>query len=70
MRAVQTDHNFPLLGVMKGQAHIAGDLITNLFRATTRGATPKNNWITDGLYDLIGFVSSGPCFWEMLIGYK
>ncbi|XP_006464124.1 hypothetical protein AGABI2DRAFT_194697 [Agaricus bisporus var. bisporus H97] len=45
-------------GVVKGQAHIAGDLITNLFRASTRGATPKNNFIVDGFYDLIAFFAT------------
>jgi len=45
-------------GVEKGQAHITGDLITSLFRASTRGAAPKNNWIIDGLYDMIAYVAT------------
>ncbi|KAF8974259.1 oxidoreductase [Flammula alnicola] len=45
-------------GVEKGQSHIAGDLITNLFRSSTRGATHRNNWILDGLYDFIAFIAT------------
>ncbi|TFK37303.1 oxidoreductase [Crucibulum laeve] len=45
-------------GVESGQAHITGDLITSLFRASTRGASPKNNWILDGVYDAIAYVAT------------
>lgn len=39
-----------------GQAHITGDFITSLFRASTRGATHYTNWLVDGVYDGIAFV--------------
>jgi 3-dehydrosphinganine reductase len=45
-----------LIGVEKGETHITADLITSLFRASTRGAAPKNNWILDGIYDFIAYV--------------
>jgi len=41
-------------GVAKGEAHIAGDFITNVFRASTRGATPFNNVFVDSIYSCIG----------------
>lgn len=44
------------LGVERGDAHIASDLITNIFRGSTRGSAPKNSWILDGIYDFIGYV--------------
>ena len=44
-----------------GQAHITGDLITSLFRASTRGATPKNNWFLDGIFDMVAYV----CFYSI-----
>ncbi|KAG5349988.1 hypothetical protein C0989_000839 [Termitomyces sp. Mn162] len=43
-------------GVESGRVHITGDLITSLFRSSTRGAAPHNNWILDGLYDLAAFI--------------
>jgi len=44
-------------GVESGHIHITGDMITNLFRVSTRGATPKHNWFLDGLFDMVAFVS-------------
>ncbi|KXN85931.1 3-ketodihydrosphingosine reductase TSC10 [Leucoagaricus sp. SymC.cos] len=44
-------------GVQNGETHITGDFITSLFRASTRGATPKNNWIIDGVYDMIATIA-------------
>jgi 3-dehydrosphinganine reductase len=44
------------LGIESGHMHITADLITSLFRASTRGSAPKNNWILDGIYDLIAYV--------------
>jgi len=44
-------------GVESGHTHITGDIITRLFRASTRGASPKNNWFLDGLFDMVAFVS-------------
>ncbi|KNZ78088.1 3-ketodihydrosphingosine reductase TSC10, partial [Termitomyces sp. J132] len=43
-------------GVESGRVHITGDLITSLFRSSTRGATPHNNWILDGIYDFVAFI--------------
>jgi len=43
-------------GVQKGHFHITADLITSLFRASTRGAAPKNNWAVDGVLDFIAYV--------------
>lgn len=50
-------HKSGTLGVERGDVHITADLITSLFRASTRGATPKNNWVLDGIYDFIAYVS-------------
>jgi 3-dehydrosphinganine reductase len=44
------------LGVQNGNFHIVGDLIGNLFRSTTRGATPHNNVFMDSIYSFIGWV--------------
>ena len=44
------------LGVQNGNFHIAGDLIGNLFRSSTRGATPHNNVVVDTIYSFIGWV--------------
>ncbi|THH13702.1 hypothetical protein EW146_g6544 [Bondarzewia mesenterica] len=40
-----------LKGFKKGQAHITADMMTDFFRASTRGSAPVNNWILDGLID-------------------
>jgi len=45
-------------GVANGQVHITGDLITSLFRASTRGAAYYSNWFIDGLYDGIAFLAT------------
>ncbi|KAG8942558.1 3-dehydrosphinganine reductase, partial [Tulasnella sp. 408] len=45
-----------LSGVSAGQAHIAYDLNTHLFRVTTRGSAPShNNLLTEIVLTLIGF---------------
>lgn len=44
------------VGIERGDAHITADLITDLFRSSTRGVTPVNNWLLDGLYDAIAYV--------------
>lgn len=41
-----------LTGLRKGHAHITADMLTDSFRASTRGSAPANNWILDGLIDL------------------
>jgi 3-dehydrosphinganine reductase len=44
------------LGVRNGNFHIVGDLVGNLFRSSTRGATPHNNVFVDGIYSFLGWV--------------
>ncbi len=46
--------SFP--GVQKGHFHIASDLISDLMRSGTRGATPHNNVLLDIVYGIIGWV--------------
>lgn len=48
--------NVPREGVQKGLAHITCDLMTSLFRASSRGSTPHSNYIIDGVYDAIAYV--------------
>lgn len=45
-----------LSGVQRGERHITADFITKLFGAATRGATPRNNWVWEGLLDLVAYV--------------
>ncbi|KAG2051400.1 NAD(P)-binding protein [Suillus hirtellus] len=45
-----------LSGVEKGHAHITADLITSLFRASTRGCAPRSNAALDFVLDLVAFV--------------
>jgi 3-dehydrosphinganine reductase len=45
-----------LAGVQQGHAHITSDFITDLFRTSTRGVTPKQNWLKDALLDLVAYV--------------
>ncbi|KAJ7167368.1 oxidoreductase [Mycena crocata] len=45
-----------LRGVQQGDFHIAADLVGNMFRASTRGATPHNNVVLDALYSLFGWI--------------
>ncbi|KAJ6578198.1 oxidoreductase [Mycena capillaripes] len=42
-------------GVQKGHAHITSDFITDLFRASTRGVTPKQNWFKDAVWDMLAY---------------
>ena len=46
-------------GVVNGHAHITGDLITDLFSASTRGAVKRRNWLLEGLYDFVAYVRFG-----------
>lgn len=46
-------------GFVKGHAHISADFTTSLFRAGTRGATPRSNAFVDFWLDLLHFVSTG-----------
>jgi len=45
-------------GVEQGHTHITADMITSLFRASTRGATPRNSWILDGIYDFVAYIAT------------
>jgi len=44
-----------LAGIQKGHAHFAGDLITNLFRVSTRGSAPNHNIIVDTALQMIAW---------------
>ncbi|KAF8897594.1 oxidoreductase [Infundibulicybe gibba] len=43
-------------GVLKGHFHISAGLLGNIFRSSTRGATPHNNVVMDGIYSLFGWI--------------
>ncbi|KAG1722271.1 hypothetical protein EDB19DRAFT_1768543 [Suillus lakei] len=45
-----------LAGVEKGHAHITADLITSLFRASTRGCAPRSNAALDFVLDLVALI--------------
>ncbi|KAJ7507883.1 oxidoreductase [Mycena galericulata] len=45
-----------LRGVQKDDFHISADLLGNIFRSSTRGATPHNNVLLDAFYSLFGWV--------------
>ncbi|CAK5262592.1 unnamed protein product, partial [Mycena citricolor] len=52
-----------LQGVQRGHTHITADMITDLFRASTRGVTPRNNLLLDPIYDcLAGIIAP---IWRM-----
>ena len=44
------------LAVQYGQHQSAADLITNIFRASTRGASPSNNVLVDLVLNVVGLV--------------
>lgn len=43
-------------GVERGDFHISADLLTDIFRAGTRGAAPRVNWVFEIVYDVISYV--------------
>ncbi|KNZ81488.1 3-ketodihydrosphingosine reductase TSC10, partial [Termitomyces sp. J132] len=45
-----------LQGVEQGYFHISGDLLGNLFRSTTRGASPHNNVLVDIIFNFVGWI--------------
>lgn len=55
----QTNRPMSLLGVEKGRFHITMDFLGDVFRATAACASPRSNPLSDILYGLIGFVSTG-----------
>ncbi|KAI0650762.1 oxidoreductase [Trametes meyenii] len=46
-----------LKGVQKGKFHITMDFIGHVFRASTAGSSPRNSYIVDLFYGLIGFIA-------------
>ncbi|KAJ6515826.1 oxidoreductase [Mycena sanguinolenta] len=51
-----------LRGVENGNFHISADLLGNIFRSSTRGATPHNSVLMDGIYSLLGWI--GLALWR------
>ncbi|KAG7443794.1 oxidoreductase [Guyanagaster necrorhizus] len=45
-----------LQGVFRGDFHITNDLLGNIFRSSTRGATPRNSIVLDEIYSFFGWV--------------
>ncbi|KAJ3739406.1 oxidoreductase [Lentinula detonsa] len=43
-------------GVQRGDFHIAPDMLSNIIRSSTTGATPHHNVLLDVLYALIGWI--------------
>ncbi|KAL7283751.1 hypothetical protein ACG7TL_003188 [Trametes sanguinea] len=46
-----------LKGVQNGKFHITGDFIGNVFRASSAGSSPRNSYITDLFYGLVGYIA-------------
>nr|GAT59480.1 oxidoreductase [Mycena chlorophos] len=44
-------------GVERGEFHIAVDVLGNIFRASTRGASPQNGMFMDALYAFAGWIA-------------
>ncbi|TFY59680.1 hypothetical protein EVJ58_g5629 [Rhodofomes roseus] len=45
------------VGVRNGDFHITYELLGHIFRASTAGSSPRNSYLTDIFYGLIGYVS-------------
>ncbi|KAF9233101.1 hypothetical protein BU15DRAFT_54336 [Melanogaster broomeanus] len=43
-------------GVERGDFHITADLITSLFKASTRGNAPRGNWVIDSVLDIVALI--------------
>ncbi|KAJ7116443.1 hypothetical protein C8R44DRAFT_854845 [Mycena epipterygia] len=52
-------------GIQNGHTHITGDMITDLFRASTRGAAPRHNVFVDTLYDMAASIIAP--IWRMSV---
>ncbi|KAJ7086139.1 oxidoreductase [Mycena belliarum] len=52
-------------GVQKGHTHITSDMITDLFRASTRGVTPRHNVFLDTLLDIAASIIAP--IWRMSV---
>ncbi|KAF8076463.1 oxidoreductase [Lyophyllum atratum] len=59
-----------LRGVQQGHFHISADLVGNLFRSSTRGASPHNNVLMDIIYSFIGWVRTTATHHSMRIAYN
>ncbi|EPQ55592.1 oxidoreductase [Gloeophyllum trabeum ATCC 11539] len=47
-----------LKGVADGHTHISGDMVTELFRAATRGSAPYHNFVYDCILDTAAFIAT------------
>jgi len=54
-----------LQGVQRGDAHITADLITSLFRASTRGVAPRANAFLEPIYDGLAWIIAP--IWRMSV---
>ncbi|KAF6756246.1 oxidoreductase [Ephemerocybe angulata] len=45
-----------LKGFVRGDNHISADLLTDIFRAGTRGSAPRVNFVFEAIYDFISYV--------------
>lgn len=46
-----------LRGVQKGNFHITYDFISNVFRSSTAGSSPRDSMVMDLVYGLIGYIA-------------
>ncbi|KAI0061609.1 oxidoreductase [Artomyces pyxidatus] len=51
-------------GFIRGQTHITADIITDMFRASTRGSAPGHYWVLDSLLDGVAHIAAP--IWSML----
>jgi 3-dehydrosphinganine reductase len=47
-------------GVENGEFHITADLITSLFKASTRGSSPRGNVLFETVLDIVAWVGPLP----------
>ncbi|PIL32209.1 hypothetical protein GSI_05454 [Ganoderma sinense ZZ0214-1] len=45
-----------LKGIEKGNFHITSDILGDIFRGSTAGSSPRNNYLVDLVYGLIGYI--------------
>lgn len=46
----------PVSGVQKGKFHITVDFLGHIFRASSAGSSPRNSYLSDMFFALIGYV--------------
>jgi len=46
-----------LRGVQRGDFHITYDILGDIFRSSSAGSTPRNNYLVDGVMNFIGFIA-------------